>query len=165
MRNSVSKTIAAGALLVMAGAADAFTRNAGFQVSATVTTNCSINAADMNFGNFDGSLDLTATSSITVACTAGTGYDVDLSTGSGSFAMRTMSQGGPEVVNYNLYTDVSHTTVWGDATGSTAVVSGIGSGIGTPDTLTVYGQLLVSDNLAGVTAGTYTDLITATVTY
>ncbi len=164
MRNSLSKTIAAGALLAMAGTANAFTRNDSFLVSATVTTNCAINAGDLDFGNFDGTADLTMTSTITVSCTLSTPYDVDLSTGSGSFAMRTLLQGA-DAVNYNLYTDAGHINVWGDGSGTTGTVSGIGAGVATPQPLTVYGRLRVNDNVAGVSAGLYQDTIMATITY
>ena len=119
MRKSVITPIAAGVLLALAGAAHAVTKNDLFQVTATVSKNCVINAADLNLGTFDGTNDLAASSDISVRCTSGTTYSVDLSAGSsGGYAARTMVF-GPDTLTYNLYTDAAHTTVWGDTTGGT----------------------------------------------
>ena len=110
MSMKIIAPIAAGVLLALAGAAQAATKTAGFQVSANVTTNCVISAADLILGTFDGTNNLTSTSAITVRCTNRTGYVVDLSTGSsGSFANRTLVNGGSSLV-YNLYTagDFTH---------------------------------------------------------
>ncbi len=167
MRNSVITTIAAGALMALAGAAQAaLTTSDTFQVSATVTTNCSVDAPDLNLGAYDGSSDLTATSTINVSCTSGTGFKVDLSPGnSGTYANRNLTNGGNSLV-YNLYTDLGHTTIWGDGTGGSGTSPvGAGVGTGTPVPFTVYGLLRAVDNTAGVPAQTYTDNITATVTY
>ncbi len=165
MRNSVSTTIAAGVLLALAGAAQAATKSDSFQVSATVSKNCIIDAPDLNLGTFDGTNDLTADSTISVRCTSGTTYTVDLSAGSSaSYAARTLVN-GTDVLNYNLYTTVAHTTVWGDGTGSTGRGSGTGAGMATAQSLTVYGQLLASNNAGAVPAGSYIDNLVATITY
>jgi spore coat protein U-like protein len=56
--------------------------------------------------------------------------------------------------------------VWGDgADTSSVVVSDTGDGMSVPNTLTVYGRLLASDNTGAIADGIYTDNITATVTY
>jgi len=92
--------------------------------------------------------------------------DVDLSTGAGTYANRTLVNGS-DTLNYNLYTTSGYGTVWGDGTGSTGRGSGTGAGMaaGNAQSLIVYGRLLASANTAAVGSGTYTDSITATVTY
>jgi spore coat protein U-like protein len=167
MRNSVSTTIAAGVLLALAGAAQAATKSDSFQVSATVSKNCIIDAPNLILGDFDGTNDLTANSTISVRCTSGTTYTVDLSAGSSASytARKLVLVNGTDVLNYNLYTSVAHTTVWGDGTGSTGRGSGTGVGMATAQTLTVYGQLLASDNAGPVAAGSYLDDLVATITY
>ncbi len=132
----------------------------------TVAKNCVINAPDLNLGSFDGTNDLTASSTISVKCTNGTTYDVNLSTGSsGIYANRTLTQ-GTDTLNYNLYTTNGYTTVWGDNTGgSSRPATGTGAGMATNQTLTVYGRLLAANNTAPVDAGTYTDTIVATIVY
>ena len=164
---TLSAGVTAGVLLALAGAAQASTKSDSFQVSATVTKNCVIDAPDLNLGIFDGTNNLVATSTISVRCTTGTTFDVDLSTGSSaSYATRTLVN-GTDVLNYNLYTTGAYTTVWGDGTGSTGRVSGTGTGMGAAaaQSLTVHGRLLASNNLAPVPAGSYVDNLIATITY
>ena len=163
--------LAAGVLLALAGTAQAATRPASFVVTANVVDNCIIGATGMNLGTFDGTNDLTGTSTITVRCSNGTDYTVDLSTGaSGSYAARnlvnpTSTSGLPLV--YNLYTSGTYGTVWGDTTNGTGRAGGLGAGMALANarTHTVYGQLLASDNTGEIDAGTYNDTITATITY
>ena len=160
-------TISAAVLLAVAGTAAAATKTDNMQVSATVSKNCLINAPDLNLGTFDGTNDLTANSTISVRCTSGTTFFVDLSTGSsGNFTSRTLVNGS-DTLAYNLYTSNTYTTVFGDGTGSTGRGSGTGAGMGVPNaqSVLVYGQLLASANTGPVGAGTYTDTITATITY
>ena len=159
-------TISAAVLLAVAGSAAAATKTDTMQVSATVAKNCIINAPDLNLGTFEGDNNLTANSTISVRCTSGTTFDVDLSTGAGTYANRTMSN-GTDTLTYNLFTNAGFTTVWGDGTGTTGRGSGTGTGmaIGNAQSLIVYGRLLASANTGAVGAGTYTDTITATITY
>lgn len=160
-------TLSAAVLLALASSANAATKTDAMQVSATVSKNCVIDAPDLNLGAFDGTNNLQVNSTISVRCTSGTTFTVDLSTGaSASYSNRTMSNGTDTLV-YNLYTSNSYTTVWGDGSGSTGHGSGTGAGMGVPNaqTLTVYGQLLATANTGAVGAGTYTDNVTASVIY
>ena len=159
-------TISAAVLLAVAGTAAAATKTDNMQVSATVSKNCIIDAPDLNLGTFDGTNNLTANSTISVRCTSGTTFNVDLSTGAGTYANRTMSN-GTDTLSYNLFTTNGYTTVWGDGTGTTGRGSGTGAGmaVGNAQSLIVYGRLLASANTGPVGAGTYTDTITATITY
>jgi spore coat protein U-like protein len=71
---------------------------------------------------------------------------------------------GTNTLQYNLYTTNGYATVWGNTTGSWQ--SGTGAGLGTTNSLTVYGQIPDSaTNQAAVPATTYADTITVTVTY
>jgi spore coat protein U-like protein len=167
MRSSLLTPVAAGVLLALTGTAQAATKSSTFQVTATVSKNCVMSAAALNLGTFDGTNDLTASSNITVNCTSGTLFTVDLDKGSSaSYAMRTLKN-GTDVLNYNLYTTNTYSTVWGDTTGGTGRASGTGAGMGAPQaqTLTVYGRLQAVDNTGAIAAGTYNDTITATITY
>ena len=158
--------IAAAVLLALAGSANAATKTDAMQVSATVSKNCVIDAPDLNLGTFDGTNNLSAQSTISVRCTSGTTFGVDLSTGTGSYASRTLTNGS-DTLAYNLYTSSGYTTVWGDGTGSTGRGTGTGAGMaaGNAQSLIVYGRLLASANTGPAAAGSYTDNITATVTY
>jgi spore coat protein U-like protein len=66
--------------------------------------------------------------------------------------------GGSETMDYNLYRDGSRTLIWGDGTGGSSIVTGMGAGV-TQD-VTVYGRIYAGQNLV---AGKYTDSITVTV--
>jgi spore coat protein U-like protein len=165
MRRQTIAPIAAAVLLAVAGTANAATKTDNMVVSATVSKNCTIDAPDLNFGSWDGDTDVAVNSNISVKCTSGTTFAVDLSTGSsGSYASRTLVNGG-DVLNYNLYTDTTHSTVWGNGSGGTSNGTGSGAGMTAAQTLTVYGQLLASANPQAFGAGVYNDTITATITY
>jgi spore coat protein U-like protein len=81
----------------------------------------------------------------------------------GSITQRLLANSG-DTLQYNLYTDTSRQTLWGDGTtGSTT--SGTGAGYATTQTLTVYGRLPDNSTNQNAPVGTYTDTITVTVTY
>ena len=99
------------------------------------------------------------TSTITVTCTNLAPYNVGLNGGvSGSVTARTMLN-GTTPVNYSLFRDSARTLNWGNTVG-TDTVSGTGNG--TAQSLTVYGQVPASQF---VTPGSYADTITATISY
>jgi spore coat protein U-like protein len=163
MSKYIVAPITAGILLALAGTAHAVTKQTTFQVSATVTENCVISAAPMNLGDFNGTNNLTASSAITVRCTSGTDFDVGLNAGiAGSFANRVLTGPNASQLLYNLYTGSDYGTVWDNSTNR---VDGVGTGMGTPVTLTVHGRLLASQNAGALDQGTYSDTITATVEY
>ena len=104
--------------------AEATTTTTTFQVTASIAKNCLISSAsNVAFGTYDptSAVDATASGSVVFRCTKGTTYTVDLSTGAGSYATRTMTN-GTDTLNYNLYTTVGLTTVFGDGTGGTGHV-------------------------------------------
>jgi len=165
MRKHVIAPIAAGILLAVSGAAQAVTKTSSFAVTATVAKNCVIGSGPLALGAFDGTNDLAATSTITVRCTNGTTYNVDLSKGaSPNYSARTMSNGTDQLV-YNLFTDTTYTNVWGDGSTGTVRVAGTGTGFAAVTNLTVAGRLLASANTGPVGAGNYTDTIVASIVY
>jgi spore coat protein U-like protein len=115
----------------------------------------------MAFGNYSGSTG-NASSALSVTCTNATPYNVGLSAGVASGAtVNTRKMTGPAsaLLSYSLFSDPSRTLNWGQTIGSDTVT---GSGSGAVQALTVYGQTPAGQFLA---PGTYTDTITATVTY
>jgi spore coat protein U-like protein len=158
--------VAVSCLLAGSVASRASTATSTFTVTATVPTACTINAGPMNFGNYasGSALQVTATSTITANCALLTAYTVALSKGSAtSFSPRTMtmtSGGTTYTLNYNLYTNVANTSIWGDGTNGTSTVAGVGSGA--PQNLTVYGTIPAGQSIP---VGTYTDTIVATITF
>ena len=122
---------------------------------------CTVSTTGLNFGNYDvfSTLNDDITATIDVNCPNGTAYSIWLSSGSGTFASRTLTAIGSALA-YNLYVDPTRLTIWGDGTGGTATVSGTGTG--TNVETTVYGRIPAGQNVA---VGSYSDLITVTVTF
>ncbi|MBB3047521.1 spore coat protein U-like protein [Litorivivens lipolytica] len=69
---------------------------------------------------------------------------------------------GANSLNYNLYTDPTYLTVWGDGNGGTATVPGAIGVLLLPIDHVVYGRIPAGQNSA---AGNYSDTISVTVTY
>jgi spore coat protein U-like protein len=103
-----------------------------------------------------------ASSTVTVTCTSGTTYTVGLNQGLTTGATVTTRQMGITQpaggLNYSLLTTSYTGANWGNTSGSW--VSGTGNGAA--QALTVYGVLPAAQY---VPPGSYTDTITATVTY
>lgn len=132
---------------------------------AAVAVDCTVSADDHAFGTYDpgAGTDTDSTSSILVECLLGgagveTSYTLALSTGlSGTYAERTL--GGPsDTLGYNLYADSARTKVWGDGSEGSTLVSNTAANA----THTVYGRIPAGQF---VTAGSYSDSITVTLTF
>lgn len=142
-----------------------------FATCIGLNCSCTISANNLSFGTYDptSSSNIDNTTDVTVTCSALLlggliAYDISLSEGnSGSYSGREMSN-STHTLGYNLYTDSNRTTVWGDGTSSTSMVSDSYtlSIINTSRNYTIYGRISGSQN---VSAGSYTDTITATVTF
>ena len=132
-----------------------------FAVSATVPATCIVSATPMAFGSYTGVLINTVTSTITVTCTNTTPYNVGLSAGLATGATVTTRKmtSGANTLGYSLFSDSGRTQNWGVTIGTDTVA---GTGNGAAQVLTVYGQVAAGQY---VTPATYTDTITATVTY
>ncbi|KFN50286.1 Csu type fimbrial protein [Arenimonas composti] len=146
--------LAAGAAL-FAGNAGAATTSSSFTVSIQVQNNCTVAVGNIDFGTVnDLSAVHTASSTATVTCSGNGGWDVAFSAGdSSNQAARSMDG----AVAYNLYTAAVAGSVLGDGNGGTVKPTGNGSGSFTVYARTVAGQPMVN--------GTYSDSITATLTY
>jgi len=131
-----------------------------FTLTVVIQNACTISANPLSFGNYSGAV-LDATTIISVTCTNKAPYSVGLSAGTSTGATvtnRKMTGPGGALLNYSLYSNSSYTTNWGNSTGSWVT----GTGTGALQTLTVYGQIPANQNRI---SGTYTDTITATITY
>ena len=138
-------------------------------VSATVRHSCSIDTTPMAFGTYDGvaanaSTALKATATVNSSCTSGAAALITMNAGnsagpgSDDMPFRQMNAGTGEYLVYQLYSDVSRKTIWGnsDPTGVSF------TGTGAPQTLTVYGSI---PSAQIVPEGEYSDQIIVTITY
>jgi len=118
----------------------------------------------VGFGQYDVFTSLSNTSgvgSLTVNCNGGgsSTFVTSLSTGqSNSYSTRIMKSGANSLT-YNLYTSAARTVVWGNGTGGSYVISTPRSNNAT---LSIFGEISAQQD-SGV--GTYTDSITATVSF
>lgn len=121
---------------------------------------CQFNTiASVAFGNYDvfALAATTGVGSIRISGCGGAPFTAALSTGSsGSYVARRMTS-GVNTLNYNLYTNATRTTLWGDGSGGTSTMSSNGS-----TTFTVYGQIPAGQDAA---AGAYADVIVSTITF
>ena len=133
---------------------------------------CTVSTTNVAFGSYNplafGNID--STGSVSVKCGGVVGllipFKIDLSTGGGSFTARRMASGA-NLLGYNLYTDTSYTTIWGDGTGTTqSVVSGVtldALGLSPAQVFWVYGR--IPGRQLTVVPGPYADSISVTLTY
>ncbi len=148
------------ALMLAPLTAVAATVTTNFAVSVTVQATCLITASSLDFGTYVGVVAVT-TSTLSITCTNTTPYNVGLGAGlapGASVTSRQMSSGGIQMP-YAVFSDIARTINWGETVGVDTVT---GTGSGTAQVLNVYGQIPAGQF---VNPGTYTDTITATVTY
>jgi spore coat protein U-like protein len=132
-----------------------------FNVKATVLKACNIAASSLSFGAYTKTL-INATSTISIQCTNLTTYNLGLDAGTSSGATvtnRSMTGPSAALLSYKLFRDSGRTLNWGNTVGTDTVA---GTGTGAVQSLTVYGQLPAAQN---VRPGSYTDTVTATLTF
>lgn len=139
----------------------ATTATTTYNVTSTVQAACLISGNSLGFGTYSGSA-VSATTTLSVQCTNGTTYNVGLNAGTATGATvtsRAMTGPGGATLGYVMYQDSGHTANWGQTAGTDTEA---GTGNGSAQTITVYGVVSASQF---VTTGSYSDTITATVTY
>jgi spore coat protein U-like protein len=130
--------------------------------------NCSVTVTPLAFGVYmpgqTGPLD--AVADISVRCVAQPGsYAVTIGAGtSGDQFARTLTAGGGNLLNYNLFRDPARTQIWGDGTPPTFVVSGSRERVGRPtvNVHPLYGRVYASQL---PDPGSYTDSVVVTVLF
>src|SRR6476659_5944901 len=142
VRSGYKAALAACFLILLANASYAASTTSTFAVQATITATCTINSAStLNFGTVGVlAANTDQTSTIQVACTNTTPYNIGLDAGTGSgatVAVRKLTSGGA-TVNYSLYSDAGHATVWGTTIGTDTVAA---TGSGSAQSYTVYGRI------------------------
>jgi len=141
---------------------------------AVTTVNCTASAGGIAFGIYNplSAVANASTGNLKITCNgSGTGsanvtVNVSLSTGlSGSYATRKMFS-GVHTLNYNIFWSTAYNQIIGDGSGGSFagsagpfVVPAGGSNLATG---TLYGRIPASQD---VTPGSYSDVVTVTVTY
>jgi len=152
--------------LTLAQNASAATQTTNMTVQAEVVAACTVSANTLDFGAISstGSAN-NASAAVTVNCTNGSAsVSVDLVPGSSSVNGTGTLTNGTHTLTYALYQNSARSTAWGSTTNTrTTDDSSAAIGTGSPQTLTVYGQIHVQT--ANLTVGTYSDTVTVTVNF
>ena len=142
--------------------------------AAAQVTTCSGSNVALSLGNYDSyqAAPADASGTFTVTCTrnggpATTTVTVGLGTSanSGTIATRKLKlTTGTDLLNYNLYRDAGRSLVWGNTIGTNTLSLNITLNNNTSGTLTftIFGRI---DALQEVRPGSYSDSLTATVTF
>jgi spore coat protein U-like protein len=132
---------------------------AGVGSGPAFAATCAVSSSGVNFGNYDplSGAETDSAGTIRLRCDEPVSATIALSSGNGSIVTRTMSNGTSQL-SYNLYTNAQRIVVWGDGTGGSDTVTVQGDTVDYP----IYGVVASRQR---VTAGSYTDTITLTVSY
>ena len=132
---------------------------------------CTINTSSIRFGNYDSfsSIPSDTAGTITVNCTSDVvkaNLTLSQSSTSGSFNPRQMKRsGGTDLLNYNIYTDVARTIIFGNGAGGTTDI-GLKRPTGKPEpwsqVIDIYGRIPPGQD---VSVGSYSDTLTVTINW
>jgi spore coat protein U-like protein len=138
--------------------------------AANAVATCVVSTTGVAFGEISVATktNLTATGAIVIRCVGSGNFDYVLSLNpgvNGQFTPRQMPLVGSSSINlpYNLYSEASLSSIWGNGFGVTRVVTGrinLGGGSVAIVPLTVYGRV---EALTEPTAGDYQDIVIATL--
>jgi spore coat protein U-like protein len=123
-------------------------------VRPAAAQSCTLSVTTLNFGSYTGAV-LNGTATGVVTCSGA--WDIPLNAGTGvggTETVREMTGPGGAELSYELYTNSTRTTNWGNTTGNEL------TGTGNTD-ITVYGQITAGQTPA---PGTYTDTISSATT-
>lgn len=125
---------------------------------------CTITTTPIAFGPYDvfAPAPTDSTGTVSFQCFINLNVTVSLSRGANpTFTPRTLRKKS-ERLDYDLFIDAARTTIWGDGTRGTQVYSNVSPPILTWVNLTIYGRIPPGQD---VSAGNYTDTITAIVNF
>jgi spore coat protein U-like protein len=163
MKKRVALLLMLGSMPWAAVQAQSQTAQTTFKVTTKVQAVCNVTAVDLAFGTYTSAAGtpLTSTTLLRTTCTPGSTYNVGLDAGTttGATVNARKMASGANALNYQLYSDSSRTTIWGNTSGTDTVT---GTGTGLPVDHTVYGAVPANQT---VPAGDYQDTITVRIFY
>jgi spore coat protein U-like protein len=141
----------------------------GAPLSAYADVTCTVTVTGIAFGGYNAlsSASDDSMGNVSVACTptaaSTVSYTIGMSADSGNFTSRQLTS-DKDSLAYNIYVDPTRLQVWGDGTAGTSVVSDSYALSQTQVTRMygIYGRVPGKQNKQ---AGSYSDVLTVTVTY
>lgn len=130
-----------------------------------LASGCSLGGS-INFGTYDpvSKTSDASSSNLTVTCALISIFNLSLGTGqSGIYSTRIMTTGAPnsDKLQYNLYLNSGHTSIFGDGTSGTSSLNQISIKLGAT-TVPIYGLIPAQQNIS---AGSYTDSVAIMITF
>jgi spore coat protein U-like protein len=163
MKKSISAALMLSLGLITAGIAHAEISTATLDVTATVSSGCSVMTTPVSFGNYEG-YEIAANGGITVTCTSGVGYHIALDAGQHYDGVFRNISNSTDRIPYQLMRPAVGLE-WGDFDYGDTYTFGetvAGTGNGLAQNYTVEGKLLDS---TGYSDGDYSDSVQVTVHY
>jgi spore coat protein U-like protein len=151
--------------------AQAGTQTNNLTVQITITASCTINASTLTFPATAGTAltgaAVTGSTTVSVTCTNTSPYSIGMGQGANySGGSNRMASGG-NFLPYTLYVDAAYTHPWTTgATNSTCTTANqcyLGTGSGSAQSISIYGQ--VPTTASAPAPGTYSDTVLMTITY
>ena len=164
-----SAAVAIATITAFAAPALAATAQSNFNVTASVTNNCTITSTTLAFGAYDpvsanATIALDAAGSVDVACTKGAAPTIGLNAGnnsaSASGTTRAMSNGAGDFLSYEIFQNGGRTTVWGNSGAGLLTTAPAPSKAAR--SFPTFGRIPAGQDAA---SGAYTDTVTATVNF
>jgi len=166
--------VAIAGMLGLGAAQAAGTKSTTFLVTATVANACLIDSAsNLAFGTYvpgSGNHDAsTSGGGVVVRCALGQNFQIALDGGQSASvtarAMKSVANSGASLA-YQLYSDASGGTVWGNTTATDVDGTGTGLAVANKQTFPVYGRIFdTGSNLTAPDGTDYTDTINVTLTW
>jgi spore coat protein U-like protein len=155
--------LAALAAAALTGDAQAFgTATGTLTVTASIGTTCTVGNVGINFGTITTTSAVTTSGSLSVNCSNGLAYSLDLDPGVNPAAANANRQlaNGANRIGYNIYTTNTFITVWGStmAGGTSQSFTGTGASQG----ITAFLKVPAT---AAPPTGIYTDTVTITAVF
>ena len=146
----------------------------GLSITASVTAKCIVSStAAVAFGPYDPvvthsatGVDLDGTGSVGVKCTPGNGTSISLDSGANASSNQRRMQGpagtSSAFLNYDLYSDSSRTTLWGNGSNGASSLAITAAANASERTFTVYGRVPKGQD---VNVGSFADTVQVTVNF
>jgi spore coat protein U-like protein len=139
-------------------------------VTMTITAGCTITSPTLTFPSTVGTAltaaAVPASTTVSVTCTNGSPYTIGMGQGGNYTTSNRMVSSG-NYIPYGLFVDAALTHPWTTGANPTTCTTSndcsIGTGTGSAQTITIYGNVPIM--AVAPTVGTYTDTVVMTVTY
>ena len=152
---AIKALLAASVIATFATSVSAGQATAVLTVNANVVAKCKFGFANytMNFGTYTQEAgDVTTTTVLDLTCPVGTNYNIGIDGLSGG--TRAMVSGGGPNLEFNLFQDVTMTTVWGNTVGTDVLAPPAMGATGTANH-TIYGKIVDSTANKATTPGAF----------